>query len=228
MDACSHHTWWGQFGRVQIAALSCPSAGGGAREKRARGMSTAGARNERRGAQSAGEGVAVAGRVRVRPSVRPQGCAHLSIPRGAAIRPSPGVRPSDHPQGCAHLPIPRGAPARPTDRVGMKGAGSLGPSRTTQAPQRSEERSEARRVERAGGFQGVAVGFCVVRERTGGFQGVAVGFCVVRERAGGFQGVAVGFCVVRERAGGFQALVLVAESYCRRFSRRTLRIGTVK
>jgi hypothetical protein len=47
-----------------------------------------------------------------------------------------------------------GVPADYTDNVpgGLKGRGVVDPARATQGPQRSEERSEPRRVDRAEGF----------------------------------------------------------------------------
>ena len=71
----------------------------------------------------------------------------------------------------------------------MKGAGSLGEPRDRKHRTTGGRRSAAcpAGAERAGGFQGVAVGGCLVSERAGGFQGVAVGGCLVSERAGGFQ-----------------------------------------
>ena len=135
-----------------------------ARETRVRGMSTD-VRDARSavGAQSAGEGVAVAGWL---------GCADLSSR-----------------QECAD-PTSRQECADPTSRQGGNERGRpLDSAPATQAPhERSEEeRSEPRPVERPGAFWAVLAVVVVCSERPGAFKAVWAVVVVCSERPGAFE-----------------------------------------
>ena len=111
-----------------------------------------------RTSESAGEGVAVVGVLGCADPDNRQGCADPTSRQGCADPDNcKGCADPDSRQGCAGSinrqetltrTASRDALARPADRVGMKGAGSLDPAPTKQAPQERAKRvtrSAARR-----------------------------------------------------------------------------------